>query len=257
MHNAALKAVGRNGVYLAFDVVDVAGALTGVRALGIKGLSVTIPHKEAVIPFLDQVDEAAQRIGAVNTVINHSGQLQGINTDALGAVKALNEVTDLNGAEVVILGAGGSARAVAVGVAEEGAVVHVANRTVARAEEVAALCGGSYSGLDDPGLLGDILVNTTSVGMAPHSDATPIAPEVVGRFKVVMDIVYSPLKTRLLAEAEAQGLTVVNGLKMLLYQAVAQFEAWTGLEAPIEVMATALQQAINSGAEAGKGPKDE
>ncbi len=243
MHNAAFRERGVNAVYLAFDCRDVAAALAGVRGLGIGGLSVTIPHKEAVMAHLDEVDPMARRIGAVNTVVNRDGRLLGLNTDWIGAVKALEEVTGLRGRRVVVLGAGGSARAVVAGLSQAGAEVHVANRTVERARELAQAWRATWSGLDAP-LQGEILVNTTSVGMAPAVEAIPVPPQVAGRFGVVMDIVYSPLETRLLTAAREAGAVAVNGLRMLLHQAVAQFEAWTGLPAPVEVMEQALMDGL-------------
>ncbi len=241
MHNAAFRYCGMNAVYLAFDVVDLKGAMGGVRALGVKGLSVTIPHKQAVIPLLDETDRVARRIGAVNTVVNQEGTLLGYNTDWVGAVKALEEVTPLEGKKVVVLGAGGAARAVCMGLEEAGAKVHIANRTVRRAADLAALSGASWSGLDGLGEVhGDVLVNTTSVGMSPNEDEIPVDPRFLDRYPVVMDLVYSPLETRLLRMARANGAVVINGLRMLLLQALAQFELWTGRAAPVEVMERAL-----------------
>ncbi len=241
MHNAAFEALGLDAVYLAFDVTDLASAVKGVRALGIKGLSVTIPHKVAIMELLDEIDEVAARIGAVNTVINRNGRLFGANTDWIGAVKALEEKTSLREKRAVVLGAGGSAKAVCAGLVKRGARCHVANRTVSKAKEIADTLGCSHGGLDDTdALYGDILVNTTSVGMEPDTQAIPVPPEAVSRFGVVMDIVYAPLKTRLLQEAERAGKVTVNGLRMLLLQAVSQFEMWTGRDAPLSVMEDVL-----------------
>ncbi len=245
MHNAAFRGLALNAAYLAFDVTDLPGALQGVRALGIKGLSVTIPHKKRIIPLLDRVDPVAGRIGAVNTVVNREGMLHGYNTDWVGAVNALEEVTTLQHKRVIILGAGGSARAVCMGLNEKQCQIHIANRTEKRAEQLASLCGASWSGLNDlDGLEADILVNTTSVGMSPHADAIPIKPELLNSFKVVMDLVYSPLETRLLKEGKARGAVVINGLRMLLHQAVAQFELWTGQHAPAILMEQALKKGL-------------
>ena len=241
MHNAAFDALGLNAAYLAFDVTDLAGAVQGVRALGIKGLSVTIPHKVAIMDYLDEVEGVASRIGAVNTVVNHAGRLKGMNTDWLGAVNAIEEKTSLAGKRVVVLGAGGSARAVAAGVVHRRALLHIANRTAEKARAVAELFGCTWSGLEETDeLYGDILINTTSVGMEPDTGKMPVASEVLGRFSVVMDIVYAPLETRLLREAAAAGLVTINGLRMLLLQAVAQFEIWTGRDAPLDVMEKVL-----------------
>ena len=240
MHNAAFRALNINSVYLAFNVTDVAGAMEGVRCLGIAGLSVTIPHKETIIQYLDEIDPVAQKIGAVNTVINRDGFIYGTNTDWLGAVKALGGDT-ITGQRVLVLGAGGSAKAVAVGLQEKGAEVIIANRTKEKALALAALCGGKGYGLDEvEEIEADILVNTTPLGMAPEVDKCPLAPSLLSKFKIVMDIVYSPLETKLLTEAKKAGCKTINGLYMLLYQAIAQFELWTQRTAPVDVIKKAI-----------------
>lgn len=258
MHNAAFRHLRINAVYLAFDVTDLHPAMQGVRALDIQGLSVTIPHKEAVMPLLDEIDRQAQDIGAVNTVVNRDGRLMGFNTDCIGARKALEEalasgVTGhgmqtvptntslLAGKSVVILGAGGSAKAVAFGLKSAGMSVHIANRTVEKAKKLAEVIDGNFSSLDEVcNITADVLVNTTSVGMAPNVDAIPVSVSALRNFSVVMDIVYSPLETTLLREAKRLGCITVNGLRMLLHQAVSQFELWTGVSAPFEVMEEVL-----------------
>ncbi len=247
MHNRAFRFSNINAVYLAFDVVDLASAMGGVRSLGIKGLSVTIPHKESIMPFLDEIDSMASRIGAVNTVVNKGNKLVGFNTDWLGAVRALEEVTDLRGKNILVLGAGGSARAVCVGLRDRGASVHVANRTVEKARVLAQLCDGAYSGLDeldDVSNWAEILVNTTSVGMLPDGDRSLVPEALLSRFKVVMDLVYSPIETKLLVDAKNHGCKVISGLKMLLYQAISQFELWTGQSAPVQEMEKVLLDAM-------------
>lgn len=242
IHNAAFDALGINAAYLAFDVTDLAGAVGGVRALGIRGLSVTIPHKTAIMEYLDEVELLASRIGAVNTVVNDTGRLKGVNTDWRGAISALEEKVSLTGKRAVVLGAGGAARAVVAGLVHERALVHIANRTAERAREVADQVRCTWSSLGETDeLYGDILINTTSVGMEPDAGKMPVTAGVLRRFSVVMDIVYAPVETRLLREAAAAGLVTINGLRMLLWQAVAQFETWTGLKAPIDVMERVLQ----------------
>ena len=246
MHHAAFRALGLNAVYLAFDVTDLDAALSGVRGLGIKGVSITIPHKEAVLRFLDEIDPVAQRIGAVNTIVNRSGRLSGINTDCTGALSAIEEVTSLRGRKVLVLGAGGAARAVCAGLADRGAAVHVANRTPERARALAEAFNLTWSGLERLGdIEADILINTTSIGMGPDYNETPMEKGFLGSFEVVMDIVYSPLKTRLLKEAGDAGCKTINGLNMLLYQAEAQFEFWTGQKAPRDSMKGALNAVLD------------
>ncbi len=245
MHNAALAANGINGVYLPFSAPDIAAAVTGIRGLGIQGVSVTIPHKEKVMALLDEIDPVAQKIGAVNTVMNKDGTLKGLNTDWLGATRALEEKIDLNGVEAVILGAGGSARAIGFGLLERRAKFVLCSRTESRGKALADELGCLWLSLDEAdNLSGDILINATSVGMQPHIENSPVPELILSRFQVVMDIVYAPLKTRLLQEAEPNGCKIINGLEMLLYQGVAQFELWTGKVAPVTVMRKALAEAL-------------
>ncbi len=248
MHNAAFEALGLNAVYLAFDVTDLPGAINGVRALNIRGLSVTIPHKVAVMDLLDDIDAVAHRIGAVNTIVNRDGTLVGANTDWLGAVKALEEKTALGNKRVLVIGAGGSARAVCAGLVERGASVHIANRTKEKARGLADALGCTWSGLENiRDIEADILVNTTSVGMEPQVDSMPVPAEILKRVTLVMDIVYAPLETLLLKKAAESGCETVNGLRMLLLQAVAQFEMWTCMDAPLDVMEQVLYSRFGAG----------
>lgn len=251
MHNSGFAALGENRVYVPLPVTDISAGLLGLRGLGLWGASVTIPHKEAVIPLLGHVDPVAARIGAVNTIAvietGEGRELHGSNTDWLGANRALAERIDLPGKRVVVLGAGGSARAIGFGLLEEGAEVVLCSRTEQRGCGLAADLGCDWYSLDRlDDLSGDILVNATSVGMQPDSDRTLAARNLLGRYRVVMDIVYAPLTTRLLTEAEAAGCATVNGLEMLLYQGVAQFELWTGKTAPVDVMRNALLAATGN-----------
>jgi shikimate dehydrogenase len=249
MHNAAFAALGENRVYLPFPVDDIGAAMLGLRGLKISGVSVTIPHKEAVIPYLDGIDPVAERIGAVNTIkceqLDGTTQLRGYNTDWLGAVRPLKERMPLQGTAAVILGAGGAARAIGFGLLEEGAEITLCSRTASRGRKLAADLGCRWSPLEEAGSLkGEILINATSIGMAPLQQKSPVAADILKNYKVVMDIVYVPLTTRLLADAYRSGCTTINGLEMLLYQGVAQFELWTGLEAPVEVMRKVLLEAV-------------
>ena len=245
MHNAALAASGIDAVYLPFPALEIEAAVTGLRGLGIQGVSVTIPHKETVMDLLDSIDPVAGKIGAVNTIINKNGILTGLNTDWLGATRALEEAIDLNGAKAVILGAGGSARAIGFGLLEREANFVLCSRTESRGRALADELGCPWISLDDTEQLsGDILINATSVGMVPHIKNIPVPEGIVSHFQVVMDIVYAPMKTRLLQEAETKGCLVINGLEMLLYQGVAQFELWTGKTAPVSVMREALTGAL-------------
>ena len=245
MHNRALAACGLPGVYVGFQVNDLTAAVAGIRALGIRGVSVTIPHKVAVMGLLDEIDETARSIGAVNTIVNESGVLKGTNTDGLGALKALETVTDVDGRRVAVLGAGGAARAVAWSLSRAGAKVTLFNRTTARAAALARQLGLEWAPLANLAQWGtEILVNTTPVGMAPDTEALPVDPGVLDPATVVMDIIYNPLETALLAAARLRGCTTVDGAHMLVFQGAAQFQRWTGVAAPVAVMRRAVIEAL-------------
>jgi len=245
MHNAAFRALGLDAVYLAFDVppAGLGAAIAGARALGIRQLAVSLPHKEAVMVHLDEVEETAHRIGAVNTVTLRDDRLVGSNTDWLGAVRALEDHAKLRGARAVVLGAGGSARAVVFGLRERGAQVTVLNRTTERAETLAAELGAEAAGslAELAATPHEVLVNTTSVGL--RSDASPVDASAIDASAVVMDAVYDPERTRLLRDAEARGARCVSGKWMLVHQAAEQLAQWTGREAPLEVMSAAFDEA--------------
>ena len=245
MHNAAFAALSIDAVYLAFDVPpeDLTAAISGVRALGIRQLAISIPHKESVIALLDDVDETARRIGAVNTVTRRGAKLVGSNTDWLGAVRAIESVTAVADARAVVLGAGGAARAVVYGLRARGANVTVLNRSPDRAEQLCAdleaEASGPISALEN--IPHDILVNTTSVGLA--GDESPVDPSWICPAAVVMDAVYQPPETRLLRDAASRGARTIPGKWMLVHQAAEQLREWTGLDAPVEVMAEAFDRA--------------
>jgi len=245
MHNAAFDALDIDARYLAFDVPpeSLEGAIRGARALGIRQLAISIPHKEAVLPLLDEVEDTARAIGAVNTVTWRGGKLHGANTDWLGAVRALERETSLADARAVVLGAGGTARAVTFGLLQRGARVTVLNRTPARAEELARALGADAGG--DLASLSkyewDVLVHTTSVGLG--EDVSLVAPEALRAGTVVLDAVYQPAETRLLRDAATAGARTIGGKWMLIEQAAVQFEMWTGREAPSEVLERAFDEA--------------
>jgi shikimate dehydrogenase len=241
MHNTAFQEIGLNNVYVAFEVEDVARALDGFRALGVCGVSVTIPHKQAVIPHLDAIDPVAEQIGAVNTLVINDRRIHGSNTDWIGAMQALETITELPGKTVLLIGAGGSARAIGFGLRIKGARILLANRTLSKGQALATELGCECIPLADiAGVRADALINTTSVGMTPQVEDTPVPAAVLENTAAVMDIVYSPVQTRLLREAKQAGCRSVDGRYMLLYQGVAQFELWTGQTAPVDVMRTML-----------------
>ncbi len=245
MHNAAFAATGENGVYVPFPVEDVAGAITGLKALGVRGVSVTIPHKQAVMPCLDEIDPVAEKIGAVNTLVFSEGRVKGYNTDWLGANRALADKMVLSGASVLLLGAGGSARAIGFGLLEAGARLTIASRTPESGQALAKLLGCPWHPLADISKLkADAVVNASSVGMGKMADMSLVPSAKIGDFSLVMDIVYVPLETRLLKEAKEADCLTINGLQMLLYQGAAQFELWTGRPAPLDIMARELMAAL-------------
>jgi shikimate dehydrogenase len=245
MHNAAFVTLGLDAVYHAFDVAPNAlpDAIRGMRALGLRQLAVSLPHKQAVMAHLDRIDETARTIGAVNTVTREGDQLIGSNTDWSGAMRALERETTIAGKCAVVLGAGGAARAVVYGLVQGGAQVIVLNRTESKAEalvsELGGLDAGPLSRLGD--LTHDILVNTTSVGL--RSDESPVPSEQLRAASVVMDAVYDPAQTRLLKDAFAADARPLGGKWMLVYQAAEQLQRWSGREAPIETMADAFDAA--------------
>ena len=246
MHNSALTHSGLDGVYFAFRVQDIAAAIGGIRAMGIRGVSITIPHKVSVMKYLDEVDTTADKIGAVNTIVNRQGILQGYNSDCPGAVKALLEKTSIKGRHVAIVGAGGGARAIGFGIKEEGGRITIINRSSRSGEKLADDLECDFKLLADVKKLPyDIVVNTTPVGMTPHDDCMPVKPELVAAGTVVMDMVYNPLKTRLLKEAEKAGCHTIEGVSMLVHQGAVQFELWTGQKAPVDVMRKAVMDELS------------
>lgn len=241
MHNAAFAHTGINAVYLAFKVTDLQSAISGIKSMGIQGVSITIPHKVEVMKYLDAIDPVAKEIGAVNTIINQKGFLNGYNTDGIGAVQALKEHIDLKNQSVAILGAGGAARAIGFSVVKHGATVTIFNRTPSKGEQLAKDLNADYYPLSDFHKKAcKILINTTPVGMIPNIDCSPIPKHYLEKDMTVMDIVYHPLKTKLLQDAEALGCKTIDGVSMFVYQGAFQFELWTGISAPIDIMKQAV-----------------
>ncbi|MBA7641813.1 Shikimate dehydrogenase (NADP(+)) [subsurface metagenome] len=252
MHNAVFKELGMDYLYVAFWVKkeELGEAIRGMRALSIRGLNVTIPHKVDVIPFLDELDPLAERIGAVNTIVNDAGVLKGYNTDATGFLQALLErEVEPKGKNVVILGAGGASRAISFILAQRGANLVILNRLLELdwAEELARQISQVFEKeiealkLDEENLTtvlreADILVNATSVGMSPNINETPVPAKLLNSGLVVFDIVYNPIKTKLLREAEAVGAKTIGGLNMLAWQGALAFEQFTGQKAPVDLM---------------------
>lgn len=258
MFNAAFETLGLNCVYAAVEVPTkfLADAIAGVRAMGISGLNVTIPHKISIVDLLDELDESAGLVGAVNTVKNQRGKLVGFNTDGDGALQALEKSTGApKGKKVVLLGAGGAARAIAFSLVKAGAELTIANRTLPRAKTLASdiekKLGSAVNSVSlHRGQLrkvlknADLLINATSVGMYPDANRTLVTSDLMHRGMIVYDIVYKPLETRLLKEARRAGAKIVDGLGMLVHQGALSFKIWTGRQAPIKVMEAAARHEL-------------
>jgi shikimate dehydrogenase len=246
MQNAAFEDKGINAVYLAFETRDIEGCIRGIRSLGIKGLSVTIPFKSEIIPLLDEVDDLARLIGAVNTVVNENGLLRGYNTDAVGALRALEEKIDISCKRAVIIGAGGAARAIGYILKQRGLEIIIANRSIERGVDLCRSLDCKFIRIEEvTDASADILINTTPVGMSPGMDMCPVPYDALKQGMVVMDIIYNPLKTKLLVVAEARGCIIINGLAMFIYQGAEQFRLWTGIDAPLEVMRHSVEKELS------------
>lgn len=263
MHNAAFAAQSMHAVYGAFDVepAHLGAAIDGIRALGILGVNVTIPHKEHVMAYLDEVAPTARQVGAVNTIVNRGGRLIGYNTDGWGFITSLEENrVRLAGRRAVVLGAGGAARAIAHHLALAGvAALTISNRTPVRAEIIAADINQTEGTVQAVAVeagspeermaltQADLVVNCTPVGMAPDTEATPIAnPGILPPNVVVYDTIYRPQETRLLQECRQRGFKTINGLAMLVYQGACSWEYWFGRRGPIGVMHAAAVAALEA-----------
>jgi shikimate dehydrogenase len=250
IHNGAFGRLGWNAVYLAFEVKDLEEALRGIRGLGVRGVSVTLPFKTEVLPFLDKIEGLGRKVGAVNTIVNRRGRLIGYNTDCEGALEALEEKIDLRGKRVALLGAGGAARAIGFGLKERGVPLIVVNRSKERGQALSKELRCNYLPISflprmkKGELEADVIINATSLGMYPRDGQTPVPKELLEKGMMVMDIVYEPLQTRLLREAKEKGCVTVDGLEMLIRQGMAQFEIWTGRRLKIGEIRKDLRRAL-------------
>ena len=264
MHNAAFDELGLEYRY---DLLGVSPAKLGafmageMRGQRVRGANVTIPHKVAIMEYLDEVEREALAIGAVNTIVNEEGSLKGYNTDGRGAIRALEEAYgDLEGVKAVIVGAGGAARAIGYHISTKASRITILNRTLSRAEELAAHlssmpeCNASVepsslrrSELKEALKEADILINTTPVGMTPDIEGTPVDRSLIRPGTLVFDTVYNPLMTKLLWDAEEAGARTLSGLRMLVYQGAASFKLWTGVEPPVELMYDAAAKKLGEG----------
>ncbi|WNS46765.1 shikimate dehydrogenase [Paenibacillus sp. MMS20-IR301] len=265
MHGAALQALGIPGAYVPLHIVpDKLGeAVQAIRTLGFRGVNVTIPHKVAVMEYLDKLDASAVEVGAVNTIVNDNGVLTGFNTDGIGYVRSLKTeaAAELAGTRILVLGAGGAARGIVSALLhEQPASIHIANRNEQRARELAEACRNkgtaaviSGIGMDEvQGMIGgmDIVINTTSVGMFPLMNDMPVNPAWLHEGMIVSDLIYNPLHTRLLTESLQRGCIIHGGLGMFVYQGAYALEYWTGRAAPADIMRQTIADCL--GAQAGE-----
>lgn len=257
MHNAAFK---QHGIPMEYSLKSVEPGMLQefvqgeLRSPRVRGANVTIPHKVEVMKHLDRVDEAARLIGAVNTIVNDDSQLTGYNTDGAGALKAIRQkLPDLEGKTVVILGAGGAARSIAYELSRTVSRLVILNRTAATAEKLAGRVKQTAESTVEHGGLGclrdvikeaDALINTTSVGMHPDTGQSPVNPALLHQGLLVFDIVYNPVKTRLLRDAEKAGAETLSGVNMLVYQGAEAFRLWTGVDPPEDTMFKAVMEAL-------------
>ena len=258
MHNAAFKALGLDAEYRLAPVKpeQLEEFIDKLREGEVMGASVTIPHKVEVMRHLDHVDETARAIGAVNTIVHREGRLYGYNTDSTGGVGALmEEYGSLEGRNVTILGAGGASRAITYQVSRVDCKVMVLNRSVERARNLVDDLRSQtsaelrYGGLTQlPGVIDDtdVLINTTSVGMSPNVSDSPVPEGLLHGGLFVYDVVYNPVKTRLLRDAEAKGAGTLSGVKMLVYQGAEAFRMWTGVEPPVELMQRVVEEKLGA-----------
>ncbi len=256
IHNRAFEESKINAIYLYLPCRDIKGVVPGMKSLSIKGLSVTIPHKEGICQHVDELDPLAEEIGAVNTLLNRDGHVVGYNTDAYGAIMPLKkELGSIKGRSVLVIGAGGAARAICFALKKEEAEITIVNRTKKRGQRLAQEIGARFYPLSEISNRGfDIIIQATSVGMYPDVDKMPVSKEILYPDAIVMDIVYNPLETRFLKEAKKIGCKVVPGIEMFIYQGVRQFELWTGRDAPIDIMRSTAISYLK-GKEGEKGEK--
>jgi shikimate dehydrogenase/3-dehydroquinate dehydratase type I len=245
MHEAALANMKINGRYLPFCIQDLTSAMHGIRGMGIRGVSVTIPFKVISMAHLDEVDTNAREIGAVNTIVNRHGTLMGFNTDWIGFVQALKDVMDIKGKVFAVLGAGGAARAAVFGIRKEGGIPVIVNRNVERgqylAQEMECSC---YPLREITHVRADCLVNTTPVGMMPDVNETPVESAVLANYRWVMDMIYNPLETKLLKDAKSAGCITIPGIGMFVHQGAEQIKLWTGMEPPREIMKQVVMERL-------------
>jgi 3-dehydroquinate dehydratase/shikimate dehydrogenase len=245
LHNAGFQAAKIGAVFLPFLVGDLKDFLSGIKPLGIRGFAVTLPHKQPIMRHLDSIDPMAEAIGAVNTVVvGASGKLHGLNTDYVGVLRALDRRMPFQGSRVLIVGAGGAARAVAYALAQAGSLVSITARRPQQAEALArAVNGDAVPRGKVRGQFFDAIVNTTPVGMYPYESASPLEAAELNT-RLVFDLIYRPQVTKLLQLAQRRGIETVSGFEMFVAQGIAQWEIWTGRRAPVAPMLAAIKHAL-------------
>ncbi len=248
LHNTAYAALDLNFVYKAFGISDLAGALTGVRALNIRGCSVSMPFKEAALPLVDELDETARLIGAVNTIVNDAGRLRGYNTDAFGARKALDSIRADPGDSVLLVGAGGVARAIVFALRQMGfGQVQVSNRDLKKIQGLDSILPCKVVPWNERhNARADLLINATSVGMSPDIDQSLMEARFLHQARAVMDVAVSPTESCLIKLARSMGKDVVPGYFMSLEQAIEQFRLYTGEAAPRDIMEQSLKHLLDN-----------
>jgi len=247
VHNRGYEVLGLNFIYIAFRVKDVKLAINSIKGLGIRGVSITMPHKVSAMKYIDDIDDTAQEIGAINTIVNNDGVLSGFNTDYGAALKALEEKTTIKGKKAVLLGGGGAGLAIATGLKRNGADLVIIDKIKEKAEELARLVGAEgFGGLEQLPEIGsaDILINATPVGMWPRINESIVPRELMHPKLTVFEVIYNPRETRMITEAKEAGCAIIYGYKMFLYQAAMQFELFTGHQAPLLDMEQALIKAL-------------
>lgn len=248
MHNSAYKALGIDNefVYVAANVksADIQKAIEAARVLHIKGVTVTIPYKTNAMQYVDSIDETAQKIGAINTIVNNDGKLTGINTDWIGVLTPLEKLTNLENKKVAIIGAGGFAHAAVFATTSKKAFVTIYNRTEDKAKELAKKFQCECASLEKIADIqnADIIINATSVGM--ETETSIIHKELLHKHQIVFDAVYAPYETKLIQMAREKKATVIHGTELLLFQGAAQFELFTGKKAPIDIMRKIIMENI-------------
>ncbi|MEI7589850.1 MAG: shikimate dehydrogenase [Deltaproteobacteria bacterium] len=246
MHNSAFAKMQFNGVYIPVCVDDIAVATKAIKAMGIRGVSVTIPFKSVVMEFLDKINIDAQAIGAVNTIINNNGTLVGYNTDWIGAMMAIEEQVMLKGKRIAIIGAGGVARAICFGAVRRKAIPIIINRNIEKGLILSKHFNCDFVTADKINeVRADIIVNATPIGMMPNNNVMPLSKVALKNFKIVMDTVYNPIETMLITEAKKIGLTTISGMEMFIHQGAEQFKIMTGLLPPIDLMRQVVKEALS------------